>query len=112
MEHIMPTVHQFSSFIKWPSLTEILLHYLCILRTDKHQSNEIFLKVILGKKVDEKLNCQVQAPNPSPQNPKTKGPWADTKISWATTPPPHPIIFKLESLALFLIVKGSIKTIP
>ena len=25
--------------------------------------------------------------NPKTQKPKTKGPWADTKISWATTPP-------------------------
>ena len=30
-----------------------------------------------------------QTPKPQTQKPKTKGPWADTKISWATTPP-HP----------------------
>ena len=44
-------------------------------------------------------NCQSLAPNPKPQtlspkpfSPKlkTKGPWADTKISWAT----HPITLK------------------
>ena len=31
-----------------------------------------------------------QTLSPQTQKPKTKGPWADTKISWATTqPPPH-----------------------
>ena len=30
-----------------------------------------------------------QTPKPQTLKPKTKGPWADTKISWATTPP-HP----------------------
>ena len=39
--------------------------------------------------------CQAQAPNPQTQKPKTKGPWAYTKISWATTTTP-PITFKHE----------------
>ena len=30
-----------------------------------------------------------KTPKPQIQKPKTKGPWAYTKISWATTPP-HP----------------------
>ena len=36
-----------------------------------------------------------QTLSPKTPKPKTKGPWADTKISWATTPP-QPITFKHE----------------
>ena len=34
-------------------------------------------------------NCQAQVRSPKVQSPKvkTKGTWADTKITWATTPP-------------------------
>ena len=44
--------------------------------------------------------CQAQTPKPQTQKPKTKGPWADTKISWATTHPtlPHPTHPQLLSM--------------
>ena len=33
------------------------------------------------------VNKIIVKPWPQTLSPKTKGPWADTKISWATTPP-------------------------
>ena len=51
----------------------------------------------------QKIIYKLSSPGPKPLasktlNPKTKnqGALADTKISWATTPPPHPITFKHE----------------
>ena len=50
--------------------------------------------------------CQAPSQIPNPQGPaptqsnpvkiSSKGTGADTKILWATTPPPHPITFKHE----------------
>ena len=37
-----------------------------------------------------------QTLSPKTPNPKTKGPWAYTKILWALTPTNHPITFKHE----------------
>ena len=38
-----------------------------------------------------------QTPKPQTQKPNTKGPWAYTKISWATTTtPPHPQLLSMK----------------
>ena len=53
------------------------------------------------KNVNKRLYCQAQVRSPKVQSPKvkTKGTWADTKITWATTTtPPHPITFKHEGV--------------
>ena len=44
--------------------------------------------------------CQAQVRSPKVQSPKvkTKGTWADTKITWATTPPHPPLTFKHEGV--------------
>ena len=56
---------------------------------------------IAEKKRREFENCQAQVRSPKVQSPKvkTKGTWADTRITWATTTPPpphHPLTFKHE----------------
>ena len=59
-----------------------------------------FMLVFMCNLIYDLFNCQAQVRSPKVQSPKvkTKGTWADTKIPWATTPPPHPITFKHEGV--------------
>jgi len=54
------------------------------MREYKRQST-MFKVNIINIKIQVSIIVKPKAPKPQTQKPKTKGPWAYTKISWATT---------------------------
>ena len=59
---------------------------------------KVFIVKPWSKSKSKPLSKQALKSSKSPSKKKKEGfgPWADTKITWATTPPHHPITFKHE----------------
>ena len=83
-------MHPVKYSLKWQTYSDHLKSMLKEL-----MFNEDFSDVTLVTEDKKQIKAHIvkpgpHTPKPQTQIPNTKGPWADTKILWATTPPPPP----------------------